>query len=663
MSGLIDHFHFLRPLWLLALLALPLLLRVWRRRMQQADPWRRICDPQLLSHLSQAPAGRWRDRAASWLIGIGYALAVLALAGPAFRMTPHTVVRLQSPLIIAVDLSDRMRATDLKPDRMARVRFKLVDLLTHRAEGQTALIGYAGDAFTVAPLTDDAASLTDLAAALSPEVMPVQGQRADRAIDLALDLLHAAGHERGDLLLITDQVDARALAAAKRALAAGLSTSVLGVGTPEGAPARRASGGFLTDAQGGILLPKLDIPGLTALARAGNGRYATLGVDASDLRSLGVLDAHHDDARSVEARDDAHVSWHDEGPWLLLLLLPLAALAFRRGWLAAVLIAVLLPVQPAHAFDWTDLWQRPDQRAWQALQEGKPEQARALARSPALAGAAAYRAGDYKDAIERFAQGDDAQAHYNRGNALAKSGAYEEAIAAYDEALALQPDFPDARANRKAVEDWLQQQRQQQDQQQDQQGDQDASQGGEGAEPSDSQPDGESAQPSQSSPSQTDADDAHEQTAQNESESGQDESDQEPQKDADSQEGDESDDNGASDAQQEGAQQGQPEETRNDASPSGRGDGKDADMPASPDDNEAPNEDALERYGQEMQEALEQDERAGQDSAPTALTTEEAEQQQAMEHLLRRVPDDPGGLLRRKFQLEFQRRQQQGGRR
>lgn len=665
MNAFIEHFHFLRPMWLLSLLVLPLLLWAWRRRMQHADPWRRICDPQLLPHLSQSSSGRWRDRGASWLVGIGYVLMALALAGPAFRMAPQTVVRLQSPLIIAVDLSDRMRATDLKPNRMARVRFKLADLLTQRAEGQTALIGYAGDAFAVAPLTDDAASLVDLAAALAPDVMPLQGQRADRAIDLALQLLHDAGHDRGDLLVLTDQVDTRAVDAAKRARTAGLQVSVLGVGTAEGAPALQANGGFLPDVKGGILLPKLDRAGLEALAHAGGGRYATLGVDTSDLRSLGVLEARKDDAQSTEASEDAHLAWHDEGPWLLLVLLPIAALAFRRGWLASVLVVMLLPVQPAQAFGWQDLWQRPDQRAWQALQNGEPEQARALARDPALAGAAAYRAGDYQDADELFAQGEGARSHYNRGNALAKAGEFENAIDAYDAALSMQPDFADARANRKAVEDWLKLQQDQQQQDQDgEQGEQDQSQD-EGSGQSDSASADDSSGQQDPSPSR-DGDEAtndNDQASQESSQQDRGEDDDEATGQDEPQENDATADDRSSEPQADAAEQAQTNDEQDDSSSSNPSGADDAEPEAPTPKDEAENEQAMSRYEQEMQDALEHGEPAEEETAPVTLSTEEMEQQQAMEHLLRRVPDDPGGLLRRKFQLEFQRRQQQGGRR
>lgn len=676
MSGFIEHFHFLRPMWLLALLLLPLLAWLWRRRLRHADPWRRICDPQLLPHLSQGSEGRLQAGLMPWLAGAGFALGVLALAGPAFRMAPQAVVRLQSPLVIAVDLSDHMRAADLKPERIARVRFKLADLLAHRKEGQTALIGYAGDAFTVAPLTDDAGSLADLATALSPDIMPLQGQRADRAIELAMQLLRDAGHARGDLLIFTDQVDARGLDAAARAEAAGLRVSALGVGTAKGAPVSQPRGGFLPDGRGGILLPKLDSTSLMALARAGGGRYAELRVDDADLRSLGMLEARADADAVADVADASRQAWHDEGPWLLLLLLPLAALAFRRGWLGCVLVVLMLPGRPAQALDWSSLWQRPDQRAWQALQQGDAETARALAQDPAIGGAAAYRAGEYDAAIQDFAAAEGATADYNRGNALAKAEQYQQAIDAYDQALAQQADFPDAIANRNAVEDWMRQAQKQKPQNQQQQGQdgrqQDGNSGGQSGQ------DEQDASASQD-PSQAGNEDGGPQDGSEQQKQQQDEQQQGDEQQGDEQQGDEqteqqqgqqpqkSSDGSASDESAGSPESDEDAQARADDQQAGqsstgreRADGDSE--PPQPNKDDAKTEEASQRYAQQMQQALDQTE-LGDEQAPKALlSTEEREQQQAMEHLLQRVPDDPGGLLRRKFQLEYQRRQQEGGR-
>lgn len=640
MSAMIEHFHFLRPFWLLTLLLLPLLLWAWRMSLRDADPWRRICDPALLQALRVGSGMQQGARAAPWLFSIGFVLLALALAGPAFQREPQQVVRLQSPLIVAVDLSDRMRASDLKPDRISRMRFKLADLLARRSEGQIALIAYAGDAFTVAPLTDDATSLMDLAAALSPDVMPLQGQRAERAINSAIDLLHDAGHTRGELLLMTDAADERSIAAAAKARSAGLELSVLGVGTAQGAPVPRARGGFVQDSMGSILIPKLDARALNALADAGGGRYAAMRADDADLRALGLLDARRN---GPERREDeaGHQRWRDEGIWLILLVLPLAASAFRRGWLTSIaLLAVLMTApMPAEALEWRDLWERPDQRAWRSLQQGDAKAAREQAQDSALEGAAAYRDGDYAAAAQRFAERDDATAHYNRGNALARAGHYQEAIAAYDQALERQPDFADAHANRKAVQEWLEQQPPPQDQQRDQ-GDQ-----------GDSQDSPEDQEQGQSQDSQDEKNDSGEQGQSDSS------SDADPQ----SQEQEDREGEGQEPSEQNQSGQEQSEDSRQ---------GRNAQDQSAPDEAQAQQSEPqqaeqAEQHARDMQQALEQGSADAQQEgeqetqAQPRLSPEEAERQRAMDALLQRVPDDPGGLLRRKFQLEFQRRQEE----
>ena len=595
MNAMLADFHFLRPVWLLCLLALPPLLWWWRRRREADEPWRGACDAHLLPHLLQdgsASRERWPQR----LFVLGFALAVLALAGPAFRQLPQAMSRAESALIVALDLSDRMRATDLKPDRLSRAKYKLADLLRARREGQTALLAYAGDVFVVAPLTDDASSLSDLLSSLTPETLPVSGRRADRAIARAQRLLRDAGFSKGDLLLVTDGVEARDANAAQAAAAEGLRVSVLGIGTDTGAPVPLPRGGFAQDDEGKMLLPRLDEASLRDLASAAEGRYVRLVNDASDLAQLNLSDADPS-GDAFRADERTRAEYRDEGPWLLLVLLPLAALAFRRGWLACLPLALSLYVPQAQAFEWSSLWQRNDQRAFEALQEQDAAKALELARDPALRGSAAFRAEDYAQAESSFAQGRDADAHYNRGNALAKAQRYEDALMAYDEALTQAPDMDDARANRQAVEDWLKQQQQQQQQEQQQQGDKGESQ----------PPQGE--QPQQQSQSSEDRSESQQGEPQQQSEAPK-----------------EGDDSQSAESQADAQQQ----------------------------------EQAQQQFSQQMEEALKQGEKGEEERPGEALDPREAEKQQAVEQWLRRVPDDPGGLLRRKFALEYQRRRREG---
>jgi Ca-activated chloride channel family protein len=138
---------------------------------------------------------------------------------------------------------------------------------------------------------------------------------------------------------------------------------------------------------------------------------------------------------------------------LALLLLPVAALAFRRGWLmvSAAIAVMYLPMPPVHASAWDDLWLRPDQQAARALADGDYSRAAEAATDPLLRGAAAYRQGDFQAALAAYRDSPGAEGAYNQGNALSMLGQYRAAIEAYDRALALEPTMEDARFNRGIV--------------------------------------------------------------------------------------------------------------------------------------------------------------------------------------------------------------------
>ena len=599
-----SAFHFLRPQWLLALLALPALPWLWRHMGEARGGWTRVVDPHLLAH--QLQRGGRRSRSPLVLALLAAALAILALAGPAWRELPQPLQQREAALAVVLEVSDSMRAGDLKPNRLARARFALTDLLRTRSDGQVALIAYAGAAFTVAPVTDDAGTLLALLDALDPQQMPVPGARADRAIAHAVELLAGAGFSGGEILLVTDGVGSEAQAAAEAARERGYAVSVLGVGTAAGAPVALPDGGFMKDASGAILVPRMDAGELAAVAEAGGGRYRTL--DASGTgTAIGLLDRVG--GRYLED-EDAVRAFVDDGPWLLLLLLPLAALGFRRGWLGCLLLAGLLPPPSAQAFEFASLWQRDDQRAWDALQRGEHERAAQLAGSPALRGSALFRAGEAEAAADAFARVPGATGHYNRGNALAAAARYEEALDAYAAALAMDPALEDAAANKQAVEEWLRQQ-----QSQPQSGEGEESEQGSGKDQS---------QPQQGGQGEGDPREGEDGKAPQQPTDGGEQ--QEPSAQGGERSGEDGEQEGAEGEPQDGADPGQEQQ-----------------------------------FGEQMQQAIEQAGEDGQEAAAAVpVDPADAEQRQAVEQWLRRVPDDPGGLLRRKFLIEQQRREREG---
>ncbi len=449
--------HWLRPLWLLALPPLGWLLwRLWHRE-RRSGRWQHLLpaafQPWLL--LNQ----RARGARLPWIaLGLAWLLAVLALIGPSWRQVEQSAGKRADPLVVMLELTPAMLAADAPPSRLEQARRKLLDLLQARRDAQTALVVYAGSAHTLVPLSDDLMTARNLLEALKPSIMPVAGRRADLAVAKALALLDQGAQGQGRLLLITSRLDREERHAIRAALGSrGARLSILGVGTPQGAPVAQENGGFLKDEHGAILLPKLDAKGLKRFAGTLGGRYANARLDDRDLRGLGLLDetlGPREETRTMRLQ-----AWVDQGHWLLLPLLLLAACAGRRGWLFCLPLLLALP-QPSQAFELADLWLRPDQQGQRLLQAQRPAEAAQRFENRQWQGLALYQAGDYAGAAERFASEDSAAAHYNRGNALARAGQLEAALDAYESALERQPDLQPAQRNRALVEEMLKERQQ-----------------------------------------------------------------------------------------------------------------------------------------------------------------------------------------------------------
>ena len=467
MSDLLPHL--LRPYWLIILpLLIWLLWRLWHRQLQ-VGRWQRLL-PEAF-HAALLTRGRLRHSRLPWLVlGLAWLLAVIALLGPSWQRFEQPNIKRSDPLVVLLELTPAMLASDAPPTRLEQAKRKLLDLLERRQDVQTAVVVFAGSAHTVVPLSDDLATTRNLLDALHPALMPEPGQRADLAVARGLALLEQTGLGRGRLLLIGSSLDQHERDAISTLLhGRGERLLILGVGTEQGAPIAGENGSFLKDAQGAILIPRLDNAGLQRLADELGGRYQQARLSDDDLVALGLFDQagtlqHDDEITRLEA-------WLDQGHWLLLPLLLLAALAGRRGWLFCLPLLLLQP-QPANAVEFDDLWLRRDQQGQRLLEAEQPAKAAERFIDRRWQATARYQAGDYAGAAALFAEGDTAADHYNRGNALARGEAFEAAIEAYDQALDLQPDLQAARRNKTLIEELLRRQQEQPGQQQDKQDEQ-----------------------------------------------------------------------------------------------------------------------------------------------------------------------------------------------
>lgn len=626
----LEQFHWLRPWWLCALLpALLMALLLWRQK-RAARQWQALVDADLLPFLLDGKSVRqspWQ----MWLLALAWLLATLALAGPSWEKRPLPVHKNESALVIILDLSPSMLSEDIKPSRLIRARLKIADILRERRDGLTALVVYGGDAHVVAPLTDDTATINNMLTALHPNIMPVPGSNTEAAIGRSLQLLRDAGAPQGDLLLITDGVVHQARLAIKNQLSDGpYRLSVLGVGGDIPAPIPGQAGSFLRDSNNNIVTTQLDSDALRRLANEGQGRYSTLATDNRDIEWLLSQPAPlSEDFQQIEREFD---SWYDRGYWLVFLLLPVVLYCFRRGVLAVLIIlpaSLFFPTE-SYAFDWRDLWLTNDQQGQRALEQGDAETAAETFQDPKWKGSALYRAGDYSAAAEYFAEDDSARGHYNRGNALSKAGRLEEGISAYDRALELQPDFPEAKANRELVKQLLEQQQEQEPQES----------SGEDGENQDQQ------------------DQNSEDQQQNDEQKG--EQDQSNSSSSDNNSGQDSETDAGNDSEQasdESSSAGSPEQDEQNTQQPNQQPDQTGDDQNQPDDAE---ESEQEANAQAQHEDGTGENEPGQEQ-PVGVEEGELdeEQQRALEQWLRRVPDDPSGLLRNKFRYQYEQQRQQ----
>ncbi len=560
-------FHFIRPYWFIALLPIALLLwRIAKRRLTNPH-WERVCDPALLPYILVGKTERKHHQDLYLLSMIAF-LSVIALAGPTWQKVPQPLFQQQSALVIALDLSYSMYADDIKPNRFERARFKITDILNLRKEGQTALLVYAGDSFIVTPLTHDTETIKSQLTALSPEIMPTPGNNTAFAIEQAVDLLKQAGARQGHILLITDEIPETYKQYFQNAYQQGYAISILGMGTDTGAPAKLGHGGFLKDRMGNIVIPKLDQQQLRTLANIGGGLYVFNQINDEDIIKLNALFMRHVENKQETPSTFQTDQWQELGAWLILLIAPIAAFGFRRGYLSLVIALLLINPDPALALEWDDLWLNKTQQAIKKYQDG-----------------------DYDEAAQLLAQKDDVTSLYIKATALAKQGNHEAALSHYDKVLNKQPDHEDAQHNKQLIEAELQKQQSEQDQ------------------ANSDQTNSDQTNSDQTNADQTNAD----QTNADQTNADQTNSDQ-------------------TNADQTNADQTDPNQTQQQA--------------LNNEDHQA---------STMQQKALEATEQESEQESNKPLN----ETEQASEQWLRRIPDDPAGLLRRKFKYQYQQRARQ----
>ena len=205
MAEVFGVFHFLRPVWFVALL--PVVWLWWQVRP------RRTVDPKvthgIAPHLARAlTVGFEEGRRIYPIDGVALTLGLLvvAAAGPTWSRVANPLLAQTAPLAVVLKVTPSMENIDVQPTRHKRASFKILDLIDRRAGAQTALFAYAGSAHRVTPLTEDPNILRSYLSGLAPGIMPQEGDRADLALALAQAEL-ARSETPGAILFVLDDLN------------------------------------------------------------------------------------------------------------------------------------------------------------------------------------------------------------------------------------------------------------------------------------------------------------------------------------------------------------------------------------------------------------------------------------------------------------------------
>ena len=577
------EFHFLRAGWIVLIPIAILLIFFFKRRMLTIGNWEKLIDKRLLPYVMsrrQLSDNQYKW----WLISLISVLSIIALAGPTWERIEQPSFRTDQSLVIALDLSRSMNAQDITPNRLTRAKLKILDILERRQGAQVALIVYSANAFTVTPLTSDTDTITALINSIDTSIMPSRGSYPALAIDKGLQLLNQASVSNGEIILVTDGgITSDSFSSAQKLRDEGYRLSALGIGSMNGAPIPKETGGFITDNTGQITISRLEVDDLKDLVEIGGGSYTSITSNDQDIDTL-LSEVYS----AVRESDDSVTTdqWKEFGPWLLLIVVPFGSLLFRKGWVFVFLLTIMPIDNSVYALDWNDLWKTRDQQAKEAMESGDYDKAIELFEDSEWLAAAHYKAGNYRQSANGYNNNSNIDHLYNHANSLAKIGKLEEAIENYEKVIAEEPNAEDALYNLNLLKDLLSENQSSEENNDDGQSSEEASTG--------------------------------EQSQQ--------------------QNGDESEQ-----SDNEGNSKTGDSDDESDANPN----------------QKLSNEEDIEAIEKELERAAEENsnqEPQQEDNNESGIEGRMAqEQQQAMEQWLRRIPDDPGGLLRRKFRYQYQR--------
>ncbi len=465
----LSQLHFAHPLWLFALLAIPLicgLFFLYFRGQQPLHQLEKFIDKHLIPYLllrGEHKKKRLWTHLLLW--SLVWSCLVLALAGPRWDFREIATFTRDQNLAILLDLSESMNAKDISPSRLGRAKQKVEDLLNMSKGVKIGLIAFAADPHMIVPMTEDKETIRHLLPTLDTDLVYVQGSKLAPALEMAATMLENEPGNNKAIVVLSDGgfEDASAIHTAKRLSEKEIVLYTIGIGSLEGSPLKDRQG-VVVKKNGSPILSKLEKEKFSEISKIGHGRY----FDADHSEQVALI--FEDLEERSDVQQEAHKTqrfWEEHFYLFLLPVLPFFLFWYRRGYIFALLLFIPIHTQASLSSHFYNA----EQQANQAYENKDYAIAGQCFQDPYRKGVAYYRMGDYAAAVEMFRQSTRPEvassAAYNLGNALAQQNKLHDAIAAYEDVLKKWPDHSQAKENLELIKKMLEEQEQQQQQKED----------------------------------------------------------------------------------------------------------------------------------------------------------------------------------------------------
>lgn len=421
MIEFLQNFHFLRP-WLLLFLLLPFALYLRKTKFfALLSSWEDVCDKNLLDFLL-VRNNNLKSLSIKKLIYTALIVTTLAAAGPSWKKEELPVFAIENPNMFILSLAQDMQLKDISPSRLERAKFMLSDIIDNLVDGQFGIEVYSNEPYILTPITDDVRLIKSLLPQIVPNIMPDQGDRLDRAIDLALERFKSAGYSSGNIILFASDVGQRFDLALEKAKANVNENYYLHVVDASYSGSDK----------------------LKLLANAGNGVYLKVTELSPNklLEKINSLNKEH-----TILTENLRSNYIDYGYYLVFVSLFCILFLFRKGLLILVLCCFTTQAQAGFL-------QNNNQEGFSLFKNGAYDKAVEKFTDFNWKGIAFYKQDKLDDALAEFSkQPQDVISLYNKGVVLVKLCKYEEALKTFDDVLTINPQFADALYNRQVLTD------------------------------------------------------------------------------------------------------------------------------------------------------------------------------------------------------------------